>query len=139
MTDDSNDSDNSEDGSNNDPPYGTTSIGQYGGHRVFLSVSGNPDGAPAPEHFGVDIWIPDADGSQVHIVRIDTYAAVDIHIDRLYLPEGEPNRKHDPDIDSDAAIRSVDEAVDWLLEDDRWWVFISRYADVHGLPERATD
>ena len=119
---------------------GTIALGYHRGYLVNAHIERQPENAPAPNEFAVNVYVPNKDGKNVDIVRIDTDAEVDVHIDRLYLPEGEQNRKHDPHIrNEDSPIVTPDAALDWFLEDKRWQTFVTEYERTHGLPDKAIE
>lgn len=106
-------------------------LGRQLGVPVQAAVSQHPPGAPAPDEFAVNVFVPDADGRNVDVVRIDT-AHDGCHVDRLYLPEGDPRRREDYGM----TLFSPREALRFLTETDRWRRFVERFAETHGLPDR---
>lgn len=119
------------------PPLlsGTLTVGTHRGRRVFFGISRTPPSARVPDEFGVNLFVPNADGENVSIARIDTHARVGCHVDRHYLPAEHPDYKHD----SSVTVFSPEEAVSWFLDGDRWRRFVTEFDRNHGLPRRATD
>lgn len=111
----------------------TVEIGRYEGRPVALGSSREPPGAPAPDDFGVNLFVPNERGGNVDVVRIDT-AHDGCHVDRLYLSEGDRLRR-----DYGLTLRSPEAVVDWLLEDERWRTFVELYDEHHGLPQTAME
>lgn len=112
----------------------TIPLGKHLGRRVFVGPSRDPEGAPVPDEFGANLYVPNEGGENVDIARIDT-AHEGVHIDRLYLPEDHRNYQHDYSVD----IFSPREALEYFLENDRWKRWIEKYDRNHGLPQKATD
>jgi len=104
-------------------------IGVYEGWPVHIAISQAPANAPVPDRFGVNLFVPDAEGENVDIARIDT-AHAGCHIDRLYLPVDHPERTEDYTIQCDTPR----EAYEHFVEDGRWRYYVERYDQNHGLP-----
>jgi hypothetical protein len=119
---------------------GPVTINYACGHLVRAYIRREPSGAQAPSEFSLNVYVTDADGNSVDIVRIDTQADVDVHIDRFYLPHGDDERRHDPHIvNDDEPIVTPGDAYDWLLEDEKWKDMVQQYDENHGLPPTARD
>jgi hypothetical protein len=112
----------------------TQPIGSHLGYRVFVGPHRRPDGAPLPDEFGLNLFIPNKDGENASIARIDTDHD-GCHIDRLYLPEGHRRRRQDYSVD----VFSPEGALRYFLEHDRWQEWVEKYDANHGLPQKATD
>lgn len=105
----------------------TRPLGRFRGRTVHLAVRASPSlEARAPEEFAVTVFIPNSDGSNIDIARIDT-ADAGVHFDRLYLPEAHPWRK-----DYGITVHDYREAQRFLVEN--WRGFVAAYDEHHGLP-----
>lgn len=113
---------------------GSLTVGHYDDRAVVLAVHREPDGAPAPDEFGANLFVPIANGENVDVVRVDT-AHDDCHVDRLYLPRGHPDRREDYSL----TLFSPEEVLEWLLAERRWADFVERYDRNHGLPPSALE
>lgn len=118
------------------PPAGvkltqTVELGRYRGYPVAAGPSRTPTDAPAPDEFDLDVFVPDENGANVDIGRIDTDHD-GCHVDRLYLPEDHPNRR-----DYGPTVHSPEAALEWLLSGDRLERMLQRYDETHGLPSTA--
>lgn len=111
-------------------PDRVVTLGFHLGVRVQAAVSQHPPDARVPEEFAVNVFVPNADGRNVDVVRIDT-AHAGCHVDRLYLPADDPRRRRDYGV----TLFSPRGALRFLVEDDRWRRFLERYAENHELPE----
>lgn len=108
----------------------STRLGVYEGWPVFVGVSQRPADARAPETFGVNLYVPNGDGENIDIARIDT-AHAGCHMDRLYLPEQRPNRQEDYTVQ----YETPDGALQFFLEDEKWKRWVQLFKDNHGLPD----
>lgn len=107
----------------------TVTLGQYDDRTVLVAIRQRPPEARAPDEFAANVYVPcDEDA---HIFRVDT-AHSGCHADRLYLPKNVPNRLEDYSVE----FYSPEGVLSWLLEDDRWRTFVSKYDKNHGLPPR---
>lgn len=111
----------------------TVQLGRHRGRRVLLGTTRRPDGAPAPDEFGVNCFVPSEHGANVDVVRVDT-AHAGCHVDRLYLPADRAERR-----DYGLTFHSPEDVFEWLTADDRWREFVDRFDRNHGLPPTATD
>lgn len=107
-------------------------IGQYEGNEVSMSVRRKED-VKCQERFAVNVYVSQGMNSENDsIVRIDNSHG-EVHIDRLYLPEDDPCRKHD-EIDVETANEAIKHFVDTEdVEQARWKEFTKRYDENHGL------
>lgn len=105
-------------------------VGKYRGWPVHLGVSQTPKDADVPDEFAVNLFVPNPDGENVDIARIDT-AHAGCHIDRLYLPTDHPERREDYGIQ----YATPAAAVAHFIRDETWAYYARRYDEVHGLPE----
>lgn len=111
---------------------GTVTLGRDLGRPVHVGVHRKPPDAPAPDQFGVNVFVTGPDGEPVDVVRVDTFHA-GCHVDRCYLPTDHPRVR-----DYGPTFFSPEDAVAWLVEDERWRDFLGRYDANHGLPPRPT-
>lgn len=107
-------------------------LGWHLGYRVQAAIDWDPPGARAPDEFAVNVFVPNRDGDNVDVVRIDT-AHAGCHVDRLYLPEGDRSRLRDYGV----TVYSPEEAIGRFVVG-RWREYLERYDENHGLPTRAT-
>lgn len=111
----------------------TTQIGRHRGHVAAVGVSRNPEEAPAPDEFGVNLFVTNEHGENVDVVRVDT-AHDGCHVDRLHLPEEHPKRR-----DYSLTFYSPEAVFEWLTAGGRWQSFLDAYGENHGLPATASD
>lgn len=104
-------------------------LGTHLGYEVHLAIRREPTGARYPDDFAVNIYIPRDDGANVDIARVDTSGGT-CHIDRLYLPTGNDQRKHDEGF----STSRPEGAVMYFTEQGRWRNWVERYDANHGLP-----
>lgn len=114
-------------------PDRVVTLGRHLDVSVQVAISRRPAAATVPDEFAVNVFVPNDDGKNVDVVRIDT-AHAGCHVDRFYLPEGHPRRREDYSM----TFFSPEEALRFLTERNRWRRFLERYAETHGLPERAS-
>lgn len=108
------------------------SLGVFKGWPIHIAVSQEPADAPAPQNFGVNLFVPNENGENVDIARIDT-AHEGCHIDRLYLPKDHPERQHDYTVQ----YETPDEAFGHFVQSREWEYMAKRHDENHGLPEEA--
>lgn len=104
-------------------------IGTHNGYEVRVAAARSPPDAPYPDEFSVNLYVPRSDGENVDIARVDT-AGDGCHIDRLYLPRGHRQRKHDYTFQT----ARPEGAIQYVLDNERWREWIERYETNHGLP-----
>ena len=105
------------------------SLGTHLGYEVHIAIRRDPPGTTYPDDFAVTLYIPREDGTNVDIARVDTSGGL-CHIDRLYLPEGHDQRKHDEGF---STLRP-EGAVTYATDEERWREWVERYEQNHGLP-----
>lgn len=105
-------------------------IGVYDGWPIHVAVSQEPASAVAPQEFAVNLFVPNENGENVDIARIDTDHR-GCHMDRLYLPEGHDERREDYTVQ----YEDPDEAFGHFVREREWEYYTRRYDENHGLPE----
>lgn len=113
----------------NDVYSDSNRIGVHEGWPVHIGVSQEPAEAEMPQAYGVNLFIPNEDGDNIDIARIDT-AHAGCHMDRFYLPEGHPERTEDYSIQ----YSDPDEAYLHFVRDEEWRYYVKRYRENHRLP-----
>jgi len=104
-------------------------LGTYLGYRVFIGISRDPENAAAPDDWGVNLYIPNPDGENTDIARVDTDHK-GVHMDRFYLSEEHPDYQHDYSVqytDPESALRFE------FLQKEMWQHYVDRYREEHGL------
>jgi hypothetical protein len=104
------------------------SLGIVDGYEVHIAIRRDPEGAQIPDEFAVNLYIPQGPGDNIDIARVDTSRGTS-HIDRLYLPEGDPQRKHDEGLHT----LKPEGAVKYITEKGRWRDWVRRFDENHGL------
>jgi len=107
----------------------TITLGRHLGQTVLVSIRQRPSEADAPDEFAANLYVPASE--DIDIFRVDT-AHSGCHADRLYLPDGDPQRREDYSVQ----FFSPYEVFEWLLDGDRWRDFVEQYEANHGLPSR---
>jgi len=107
-----------------------TRLGTCRGWPVHIAVSQEPSAAPAPQEFGVNLFVPNAEGENIDIARIDT-AHAGCHIDRFYLPENHDERTEDYSVQ----YETPQGAITHFLQNEEWKYYARRYEETHGLPD----
>ena len=115
---------------NTDRYSNATRLGTHRGRPVHLAVSQEPADAPVPQEFGVNLFVPNAEGEDVDIARIDT-AHAGCHMDRFYLPESHGERREDYSVQ----YETPEGAITHFLQHEEWKYYTRRYDETHGLPE----
>lgn len=105
-------------------------VGVYEGWPVHIGVAQTPAEASVPQEFGVNLFIPNGDGENVNIARIDTDHA-GCHMDRLYLPEDTDERRQDYTVQ----YQTPSEAIQHFLDNKDWRYYTERFQENHGLPK----
>lgn len=104
-------------------------VGVESGYEVSLAIRRDPPGSKYPDDFAVNLYIAQSNGENIDIARVDT-SRIGCHIDRPYLPDGDPNQQHDKRFLTDRP----EGAVAYMIEDDRWRDWVQKYDQNHGLP-----
>jgi hypothetical protein len=104
-------------------------LGTHLGYEVHIAISQDPQDAPVPQDYGVNLYVRNTDGENVDIARVDT-AHAGCHIDRFYLPEGHNQRLEDYGV----SFKNPESAVGYMTDNSRWKDWVERYQDNHGLP-----
>lgn len=105
------------------------SLGTVDGYEVHIAIRREPEGEKEPDDFAVNLYIPQDDVDNIPIARVDTSHGL-CHIDRLYLPEGHDQRKHDKGFQT----KRPEGAVKYMTENGRWRDWVQRFDKNHGLP-----